>query len=164
MTRTQFVECAESGFWAHDVALGVFLKHLIDVADARSREPGASWLVEAVDAWRVVAWVGDYGLNLGETRSSAQHGTFLALAREACARIGRRERFLAIEMQAWSILDGRGVFARGASDVLAGPIVELGEAVIALVEGRLPPAPPGTAWLYGAPSGRSTIAMRRRNA
>ena len=63
-------------------------------------------------------------------------------------------------MEAWSILEGEGLFARGAGEVLSGPIVELGEAIVRLIEGELPAAPVGTAWCYGTPSGRCTIAMR----
>jgi hypothetical protein len=52
------------------------------------------------------------------------------------------------------------VFSRGESQVLSGPIVELGEAIVALLEGNLPAAPAGSVWFLGTPSGRSTIAMR----
>lgn len=34
MTATQFIEYERDGFWAYDVVLGVFLKHLIDAAEA----------------------------------------------------------------------------------------------------------------------------------
>ena len=33
MSQTQYVKYANRGFWAYDVALGVFLKHLIDAAE-----------------------------------------------------------------------------------------------------------------------------------
>ena len=158
VSQTKFVRYGQGGFWAYDVALGVFLKHLIDVAEERSvLEPEERWLGEAVQSWRVVVYVNDYGLVLGKAWSAPQIATFVTLAREACARIGRRASFSATEMESWSILDGEGVFARGASEVLSGPILELGEAIVALVEGELPAAPVGTTWCYGAPSGRCTI-------
>jgi hypothetical protein len=160
LSQTQFVRYRQSGFWAYDVALGVFLKHLIDVAEEHRLEHEERWLVETVQWWRVVACVNSYGLALGEEWSAPQIATFLGLAREASVRIGRRESFAAAEMEAWSILDGGGVFARGASEVASGPIVELGEAIVALLEGELPSAPPGTTWFYGTPSGRRTLAMR----
>jgi hypothetical protein len=160
MSQTQFVEYRQNGFWAYDVALGVFLKHLIDVAEEQSLWHDERWLAEAVRGWRVVACVNDYGLTLGEDWSAPQIATFVRLAREACVRVGRREGFLAVDMEAWSILEGRGVFARGASEVPSGPVVELGDAIVALIEGTLPAAPVGTAWFYGTPSGRCTIATR----
>jgi len=160
MSQTQFVEYRQRGFWAYDVALGVFLKHLIDVAEGHRLEHDETWLADSVKWWRVVACVNDFGLGLGEEWSASQVDTFVRLAREACVRIGRRQQFPAAEIEAWSILDGKGVFPRGASEVRSGPIVELGEAIVALIEGVLPAAPSGTAWLYGTPEGRGTIAMR----
>jgi hypothetical protein len=160
VSQIQFVQYRQIGFWAYDVALGVFLKHLIDVAEERSLGDDERWLAEAVQSWRVVACVNSYGLALGEDWSGHQIATFVSLAREACVRIGRRESFLPTEMEAWSILDGEGVFARGAKQVVSGPIVELGEALVALIRGELPAAPVGTVWCHGTPSGRCTIAMR----
>jgi hypothetical protein len=161
MSQTQFVEYGEDWFWAYDVALGVFLKHLIDVAQQRSDQTGGKWPTDSMlEWWRVVATLSDYGLSLGEGWSASQTARFLSLSREACARIRSRDAFPAAELQNWSILDGRGVFARGASEVFPGPVVELGEAIVALVEGSLPAAPAGTTWCYGTPDGRITILMK----
>ena len=63
MSATQYVEYADRGFWAYDVALGVFLKHLIDAAET-SDQAKTAWLSAAVSSWRVGAWNGDYGLTL----------------------------------------------------------------------------------------------------
>ena len=119
-----------------------------------------SGLPQRCNGARVVACVNSYGLAIGEDWSAPQIATFVKLAREACVRIGRRESFSATEMAEWSILEGEGVFARGAGEVQSGPIVELGEAIVSLIEGELPAAPVGTRWFYGTPSGRCTIAMR----
>jgi hypothetical protein len=45
--------------------------------------------------------------------------------------------------------------------VLTGPIVELGQAIIALVAGELPEAPDGKIWFYGTPTGRETLDVRK---
>jgi hypothetical protein len=47
MTATQYVEYANRGFWAYDVALGVFLKHLIDAAET-SGQAQMAWLLTAI--------------------------------------------------------------------------------------------------------------------
>lgn len=120
------------------MALAVFLKHLIDVAAEQSLEREERWLAAVVQQCRVTAHVNSYGLALGEDWSAPQIATFVRLAREACVRVGRRERLSATEMEAWSIMEGEGVFARGADEVLSGPIVELGEAIVTLLEGELP--------------------------
>jgi hypothetical protein len=160
VSQTQFVQYRQNGFWAYDVALGVFLKHLIEVAEEESLKSEEEWLADAVKWWRVVACENSYGLAVSEDWSASQIAAFVRLAREACTRIGRHESFTATEIEAWPILNGGGIFARGANEVLSRPIVELGEAIVALLEGQLPTAPAGKRWMYGTPEGRSTIAMR----
>jgi hypothetical protein len=83
--------------------------------------------------------------------------TFVAIVEEACSRLEQRRAIPAPEIEAWNILDGQGVFPRGAIQVATAPVVELGRAIIALVRGSLPDAPPGTQWLYGTETGRQTI-------
>lgn len=56
MSQTQSVTYKRRGFWAYDVAVGVFLKYLIDAAEARG-EANASWLSETTSQWRVWAVV-----------------------------------------------------------------------------------------------------------
>lgn len=165
MTQAQFVSYEQGGFWAYDVALGVVLKHLVDVAVERiSSPPEEPWLSDAISWWRVVACVSDYGLDLGEGWTPSQTETFLELLGEARSRIASRPTFSAAEMAGWQVLDGQGIFARGASEVVTAPIVELANAIVALLTGSLSPPPPDTAWFFGAPTGRRTIAMRASSA
>ena len=154
MTHTQFVEFHDRGFWAYDVALGVFLKHLIDAAERRHDEV---WLSEVVSRWRVVATVSEYGLTIEPSWSSARVTIFVELVEEACARLSERHSIPADEIRAWRILEHQGVFPRGAAAILTAPVIELGRAIIALAKGELPEAPPGTTWFYGTPTGRSTL-------
>src|SRR5208282_4217849 len=74
VAKTQFVNYANRGFWAYDVALGVFLKHLIDAAEA-SGQADTTWLSSAVGSWRTVACISDYGLTLDSNWSAAQRQT-----------------------------------------------------------------------------------------
>jgi len=156
VSRTQFVEFGNDGFWAYDVALGVFLKHLIDAAEA-SGQTDTTWLPGAVLSWRKVACISDFGLTLDAAWSAAQRQTFVALAEEACARLATRESIPAEEIVHWQILEDLRIFPRGATEVLTAPVVELGGAIIGLVAGRLPEAPEGQTWLYGTPTGRETL-------
>ena len=50
-------------------------------------------------------------------------------------------------------------FARGESEIAAGPVLELGHAIVALLEGDLPVAPAGMVWLFGTSTGRRAIAL-----
>lgn len=158
MSQTKFVTYANRGFWAYDVALGVFLKHLIDAADA-SHAADATWLSSAVSSWRVVACIDGFGLNLNTDWLAVQTEAFVALAEEACAKLTARESIPADEIVGWYLLDDEHIFPRGAKEVHTAPVVELGRAIVALISGRLPKAPKGEAWFYGTPTGRSTIRM-----
>jgi hypothetical protein len=160
MSRTTFIEYRGDGIWAYDVAVGIFLKHLIDCASKFSGEADAAWLAECSDRWRVNAVVSDFGLNLDEGWSQDQLQVVLRLAEEACGVLQERAFISADEMGAWNILEGKGVFARGAAEFPTEPVVELGRAIQALLVGSLPAAPEGTWWLYGTETGRSTLRKR----
>ena len=68
MSKTLYVEFRGRGFWAFDVVSGIFLKHLVDVAEARVAVRHEPWLVEAVGHWRFNAVVSDCGLFLDDKR------------------------------------------------------------------------------------------------
>ena len=159
MTATQYVEYENRGFWAYDVALGVFLKHLIDAAET-SGQAETAWLATAISSWREVACFSDYGLTLGAGWSAAQKRDFIALAEDASAKLAKRASIPAEEITGWRLLDDLRIFPRGATEVLTAPVVELGRAIIELVSGELPEAPDGKFWFYGTPTGRQTLGRQ----
>jgi hypothetical protein len=160
VSKTQFVEFGNHGFWAYDVALGVFLKHLIDATEV-SGQSDTTWLVSAVSSWRSVACISDFGLTLDKDWSVAQRQEFVALAEAANASLASRESIPAAEIARWQLLDDLRVFPRSATELFTAPIIELGHAIIALVSGRLPEAPEGETWLYGTSNGRETLKHHR---
>jgi hypothetical protein len=157
MSKTKFVEFRDDGFWAYDVGLAVFLKHLIDKAILRSLLPEGEWLVEPISDWRRVAVIPDICLEVDAAWSASQLATFVELADQACVALAQREMYSADEIVSWALFDEVRIFPRGATHVQTSPVVELGRALIALVQGSLPAAPTGRQWLYGAPEGRMTI-------
>lgn len=159
MTATKAIRFEGRFFWAYDVAAGVFLKYLIDEAEA-SEQADEPWLSDAVSHWRVQAAITEYGLTLEERWSSAQRQTFLQLAEAACKKLAMRETITAKEIASWRLTDKLRIFPRNVTEVPTAPVIELGRAIIALVSGNLPRPPEGEAWFYGTPSGRSTIQMR----
>lgn len=159
MTATKGISFEGRFFWAYDVAAGVFLKHLIDEAEA-SEHADEPWLSKSVSSWRVQAAITEFGLTLEEEWSSAQRQIFIKLAEGACKKIATRESIPAEEVAGWPLVDELRIFPRTAKEVLTAPVIELGHAIIALVSGRLPRPPRGEAWFYGTPTGRSTIKMR----
>jgi hypothetical protein len=161
VSKTQFVEYRNQVFWAYDVALGIFLKYLIDAAEA-SDQANAPWLSSTISWWRTVACISDYGLTLDADWSTVQRETFIALAERACSTLASRESIPAEEILAWPLLNDLRIFPRGATEVSTGPVIELGRAIIALVGGDLSEAPPGQNWFYGTPTGRQTIAEKKQ--
>ena len=157
MTSKQYVEYRDRGFWAYDIALGILLKHVIDIAEPLAATPDSEWLASAVSDWRVPAAISDYGLEIDKNWSATQLDVFVNLFHRACRSVDEREAIEAEEIESWTMLDGLHLSSRGAPKVFTAPVVELGRAIIALVEGTLPVAPSGTAWFYGVPQGRTTI-------
>jgi hypothetical protein len=163
VSKTKFVEYKDGkrpgdlpdGFWAYDVALHIFLKHLIDAALA-SDQANTDWLSTAITDWRT-ACVADFGLTLNANWSPEQRQAFLDLAQKGCAKLAERESISSEEVEKWQILDGVSLYTRGEAEVMTGPVIELGGAMIALVRGELPDLPAGEIWLYGVPGGRTTI-------
>jgi hypothetical protein len=153
VSKTKYVEYAGRGFWAYDVGLGVFLKHLIDAGEA-SDEAGTTWLSAAISSWRAAAGIPDIGLTLDAGWSPEQRQTFVALAEDACARLAKRVSIPAEEIVASRLLDDLHIFPRGASEVETAPVIELGRAFIELVSGDLPEPPDGKIWIYGTETGR----------
>jgi len=137
VTATKWIEFESRHFWAYDVAAGVFLKHLIDEAEA-SGQADTPWLSKAVSSWRVQAVITEFGLTLDEEWSTAQRQIFINLAEQACKKLATRDSIPAEEIVAWTLMDQLRILPRGAKEVRTAPVIELGRAIIALVSGDLP--------------------------
>ena len=158
MSKTLFVDYRNAGFWAYDVAVGIFLKYLIDCASRHVDREDTDWLSDCIEQWRVNAVVSDCGLHLDDAWSHDQVQVILRLADKACGALETQESISAHEMQGWNLLDGQGVDARGASKFPTAPVLELGRAIQALLRGTLPATPEGTWWFYGTESGKTIRA------
>ena len=160
VSATQIVKYAGRGFWAYDVAVGIFIKHLLDAAE-KSGEAHRPWLSKAMSDWRVQAVVMERGFTIDERWSAEERDAFIAMAEQACAAIATREFIPVAEIVGWPFVDDLRIFPRTAArEIRTAPIVELGRAMVALLFDRLPAAPRGEAWFFGTPDGRSTIKMQ----
>jgi hypothetical protein len=157
MSKTRFIEYGGDGFWAYDVAMGVFLKHLIDQACRQVERQTLAWLTDSIDRWRENAVVPDVRLYLDPGWTDDQRRLVRTLIDDACRDLEKSESISAEEAASWKILDGQGIVLRGAAQIPTAPAVELGRAIGLLLEGALPEAPPGSWWLYGVEDGVSTI-------
>lgn len=160
MSKTLYVEFRGQGFWAFDVVSGIFLKHLLDVADPRIVDRPGQWLAEATSHWRFNAVCGDCGLFLDDNWSAEQVRAVRELATSACELLSQRREISAEEMSSWSLLNGEGVFPRGYESVTTRSAIQLGQAIIQLLDGSLPEAPPGTWWFYGTEESPRTMKKR----
>lgn len=159
MSQSLFVEYRGRGFWAFDVVVSVFLKHLVDVAEPRIA--GSSWLGEIVERWRVDTLLcGQFGVELDEQWSSAQMELVVELFEATCEILGRRDEIRGEEIEGWQLLDGERGFARGMPVVRTKSVINLGNAITALLRGTLPEAPAGSWWWYGAEEQPGTLERR----
>jgi hypothetical protein len=157
MSQTLFIKYGDAGFWAYDVAVGVFLKYLIDRAGQHIERQPSAWLNDCVKQWRVNAVMSEYGLHLDPTWTDDQRQTVSALIDDACQELQKAKQISADEAASWKILDGEGIHSRGAPWIPTAPAVELGRAIGLLLEGALPKAPSGSWWFYGTEGGVSMI-------
>src|SRR5438067_9081101 len=116
MTATKGIHFEGRFFWAYDVAAGVFLKHLIDEAEA-SEHADEPWLSKAVSSWRLQAAITEFGLTLEEEWSSAQRAIFIELAEAVCQKLEQRESIPAKESASWPMTDKLRIFPRSATEV-----------------------------------------------
>jgi hypothetical protein len=160
MSKTMFIEYHGEGFWAYDVAVGVFLKHLVDRASQYADAQPSAWLSDCIERWRVNAVITDYGLHLDPAWTDSQRQLVRTLIDEARKEMEKVEAFSAEEAASWDLHDGQGIFSRGEARILTAPSIELGQAIGLILDGALPEAPSGTWWFYGVPDGVSTIQKK----
>ncbi|MBX7184393.1 MAG: hypothetical protein K1Y01_04530 [Vicinamibacteria bacterium] len=158
MSKTQFVEFSNRGFWAYDVALGIFLKHLVDAGE-NPEHAAIQWVQDALPKWRAVIAAAGSGLGwrIDEGWLGSESGLFLQLAQEATRQLASRASIPVAEMEEWAAFDGLENVSRGVPVVLTAPIVELGEAIHRLLQGPSVDPPHGKYWLYGTPTGRMIV-------
>ena len=59
MSRSLYVKFRDDGYWVYDVPSSVFLKFLIDAANAHLKPEADQWLGNAIHYWRVSAVIPD---------------------------------------------------------------------------------------------------------
>ncbi len=153
MSKSKGIWYQDRGFFAYDVALGVLLKYVIDVAEARPSGAESAWLQEVISHWKVEAWAQDLSIWIDEDWSASQTAIFASLVEAACTRLEARKSISSLEIESWEFVDDQYICTRGATEVETGPVVELGGAILALIDGTLAEPPEGKNWYYGFPDG-----------
>ena len=150
MTKTRHVCFEEVMFSAYDVALGIWLKHfveLFELTDLRTDE----WWIEKADWWRVVAAVDPYGIDFDEGWTPELREQFVTLAESVNAKLAERTEIPASEVASWDLGDGLTIWPRCAltESISTAPVIELGVAMIDLVQRILPATPVPGWWFVG---------------
>ena len=123
MTATQVINYEGRGFWAYDVAVGVFMKHLLDAAE-KGGETHKPWLSKAMLDWRVQAVVTESGFTIDEGWSVEERTAFIAMTEQACAALEARESIPVTEIVSWPFVDNLRIFPRSdAKELRTAPVV-----------------------------------------
>ena len=144
MSATVFVHFGDRGFRSYDIILGVFLKHLLEVAEATGYSH-APFLDEAIQHWRLAPNV-NFGFHLKKSWTALQRVNVITFVEQACARLASRDSIPMEEIANWPFAGGSRLFHRGLKAVPIAPVIELGGAIISLLRDELPKAPRGEAW------------------
>lgn len=160
MSKTTFVSYQDQWFWAYDVSLDILLKFVIEVGEAYQGLSGDNWLVKTLNKLRVIIRVNDYGLDVDGICPPEEIGHFVKILNEAMDLISRTESLSENEIRSWEILPDCHISTRGQEIVRTKPIIELGQAIVDMINHSLPDAPTGTRWLHGAPGGIITVKMQ----
>jgi hypothetical protein len=146
---------AGAEFWAYDAALAILLAQVVDAVAALPMALRPRWWSQYEEELRIQAAVSDLYFDLAACPDREE---FAVLLEQASAQLLDRELVSAEEAAGWKVIGDSAVIFRGPLET--APVAELGHALVALLRGRLVKPPAGTWWFYGAPGGRSTIAMK----
>jgi hypothetical protein len=162
MTCLKPVGFRDRRMWVYDASISVLFAQVIRDVEEMPAARRPVWWPNVMQDLRVQAAISDFYVDLDLGLDGAQHEEFAQLIDDASAALLRRGTFTADEAAAWKVLDDISVTFRGTEPVDLAPAADVGAALIALIRGTLPSAPPGTWWFYGPPKGRSTIPMAER--
>ena len=152
MSRTTVMACGKRGFWVWDDVFSVWLAY---VAEEIDQSIGDSWLVAIADKWRVASVVTDFGAEVpaGSADQMAALRSMAVLARQRAERAGD----LSLDaLRTWHVVDDEpvaGAFSRTGHEIELVRILEVADAFIDLLDGRLRRDPSEGAWLLGTGGG-----------
>jgi hypothetical protein len=138
--------------WAHTEGLQVLLALMVEAAEKLDAND-ERWFQELVAQWRVEASVAVFGRALDDSWSPEQ----LTLIKDVIGSVRRELRepdaVHRVLRPGWSVLDDLPV-ADGVSPLrVIERVDEVADAMIQLLDQRLPPNPPGSWWFVGLGEG-----------
>ena len=156
MSKNVIVACEATRFWAFDLALGIWLKKGLDIV-AMWRPGGEPNPDEhELRDWECTAVLGgESTLDLTpRAATQARRTRFAEIAAGVAEWLRKRPRVPGPELASWRLLDNSPISRADVVDFATrgfatAPVLELGEAIVAAVEGRLPHAPEGARLRFG---------------
>lgn len=149
MSKHSGVRFQETSFWVYDVVGGVFLWHIINVAEQYLLNAHIPWLEERIKAWRVTAVINDLADFADDDWDNEQIRLITKLGNCAISNIRQHGDFTDEEISSWAVLDDLRIFPRGYEIIPVKFIINFGEAFLDMLNGELPEAPKGYWWFYG---------------
>ena len=154
MTGSAPVRVRERMFWCRPDALAVWVAHVVE--EIRARREAPDWLQTLGQDWGIAAGFPDFGLHW-DPDDDESLAVVTRLCQHACARARAAGDLTAERLRSWHILDGISVAdGTGGRPVEADRVLEVAGAFSALLDGTLPPDPPGAAWFFGTGEGPQT--------
>jgi hypothetical protein len=143
--------------YAYDIGRGVLLAEIARVAEESPAVNQYPWLAERLRTLRVRVLVDDYEFSLDADWPDEQE-LLVELIATANQRLADRKVITAQEAMEWRVLDNHVLPWRGSEPEPTAPIVDIGDAIIQLIRGTLPPDPSdGRHWCFGFPGGPQPI-------
>lgn len=160
MSKASHVEFRGYGFWAYDVVYAVFLKYLIDAANEETSSNAEGWLQEAVSHWRINAAVSDLGVYLNDDWTQEQVDIVIDLCRKAVKAIRSRGDIPVYEIASVPICNDLYIDTRGHDPVPFEPVARFGDAMVGLLQERVPQPPSRHWWFFTLGDDVATIPWK----
>jgi len=148
-------------FWVHDVCQALLWAEMIGVVEDLPPKERPDWTTELLPRLREHAALGDLYVPLEEWAGGHEE-EFVELVARARRRLAERGTVTPQEAARWIVLDDLPVIWRGDEPIETAPVVEFADAVVEIVRGVHPPAPPGRQWYFDirrTPDGPATVEI-----
>jgi hypothetical protein len=136
-------------FWVYDVCQALLWAEMAGVLENLPPRARSEWTADLDERLRVHAAIADLYVSLDEWTDGHEE-EFVELVAQARDRLTERGTVTPQEAAEWIVLDGLPIGWRGSEPVGTGPAVEFADAVIGIIRGTYPPAPPGRRWYFGS--------------
>ena len=149
MSRTSAIGFRGRWLWAHREGLQVLLALMVEAAAGRATSDDEPWFAAIVQQWQVQASVADLGCTLDDSWSPEQLALVRDLIEGVRGELRAPDAAGRVLRPGWSVLDDLPVAGGVGTERVIERVDEVADALLQLLDGRLPPNPPGAWWFVG---------------